>query len=376
MAAAPKTFASQINAANKTAVELVRLRDGTRVKLPGGTWAALDDGRKGMGSAANWVRDDKVQFERFTETPGPAWKGIDLSRPIGTRTPTGGTSGPCTVVLLAAIPPGTQCLVQTGQWQRDKKRSGYTTMEFANAERFVTAGVRPGADTRNWLNQEPLGFWERECDRRREVLAPTYQLSPYTIGVATKAPKHRDTVLAVVGIPKPGSKDTILELPGDATCVPVGYAVMRELGYPAQLQPLDTPGFVRLSTDAGAVVGTVWLVGDVGLDQPRMEPLPPEGKMFRRSPRENHRMPCPRTNPLYTPGGEEFTECYKQGIAAYVPGFDGREDLDGPVVLLMPGAKGLDWAKTTDLRAHPLRTYGRKIGIDEPGYWLDSPVVW
>jgi len=70
MAAAPKTFASQINAANKTAVELVRLRDGTRVKLPGGTWAALDDGRKGMGSAANWVRDDKVQFERLPKRPG------------------------------------------------------------------------------------------------------------------------------------------------------------------------------------------------------------------------------------------------------------------------------------------------------------------
>lgn len=341
--------------ANKKTVELVRVSDGQTVSMPGGTWATNNRPREER-EPYRFSRYTKAALERM-----PAWAGIDHERPNSILWDGGGLHYIGVATLLSCMPPGAQIIVQTGPFVAAKVRKGQIDRgeEYAPAERFVVRGVRAGCDTKNWLNQELRHFdHPRHEAQSPPPVCPVWRVGEHRKSICSRAKKFRDTVLVVAGMPLPvgGAKDIVLDVPGDIICVPVPYRDMLRLGYPARLQPLDTPGQVRVYTDKGAVVAGVWQLGAVGFDPDTDRP------------RSDETMPCSALKNYQVPGKNPLGLCYKQGIAAYLPAFNNDPDLFGPAVILMGPITELDWTNEDEM--------WEDVDMDHPSWWQIAPVVW
>lgn len=323
-------------AAPRKAVDLIRVSDGQVVSMPARAWAtsAYKGGHTTAGIHTQRLHNTFMRDAK----QDPARKNKD--RPQYAE----GYESEWDILRVSSYPAGNEIFVRTGGWAKGDDPA----LQVAAGERFLVRGVRAGADTKNWLNRPELQVLPKtEAADTAEPFRETTDVFQTFRHVRTYpgAPaKFRDVVTVVVGIPRYGSEQTTIELPGDIICVPVFLSVMLAMGFPARVQPLDTPGNVRVYTDQFATLGNVWQVGAVGLDDSRGD----------------------RMGSIKSPGNAGPP---KQGIAAYVPAFDNDPDLYGPVVILMPGVKRLTFIDPAKMPVEKYETY------EHVEYSL-SPVVY
>ena len=355
--------------ANKKRVKALRLHTGEELSIPGGTWASNApmwpsttplDLMGDMGKTAALVRlaVGKRELEELIA------KGVDPQRPIGVQWREGhgfGGSLQLAPFLLSCAVPGSTVFVQTGDWGP----SPQLHTEVAAAEPVVVAGVYPYSDASpgHWLSRPVFDVWPAEGGRG-EGSCPKWRKGNDLRWGPVRAARRRAKVDVLFGFPSPESPGVKLDMPGDFMCVPVPYSAMRALGAPVRVDLLDTPGMVRVHSSAGAVLSSVWRLGDVAFSY--HEFVNGLGETVGTA-LGKHTMPCPKFGKAARVP-KNLDSCYKQGWGVYMPGYEEDSDLYGPGVLLMPGASGLNWEWPSD-------EY-EDVELDDPTYWTIAPVVW